>query len=205
MKVTSSKTRTVEYRTDVRSDGQFSCREEFADGELISQHWSVKGGFKKSHPTAYEPTRLHFNYYPDIEWLNTEVNSNQQAIYDILPEPELITDWDEFKGFDHLLCVYLGMDGNIYRINTPDPVPLWRKQDYIGGFREEDYTNIVAMAKELEEVEFIRNVEIIQVPHYNGGGRAIEFDYRLADKLIDFNYVIAVPEVAAIAERYRNG
>lgn len=100
------------------------------------------------------------------------------SYYDEIPEPKIVTDWDNLN-LDHILCIYLGMDNNIYKINNPNPVKLWRIQEYIGGFDNGIY-NLDSLYEKLKSTPNIRNAKIIDIPYYNqdeGRTSAIEFEY----------------------------
>jgi len=184
VKVKSERTKRTEYKTVKLEVGKFIVTDSHTDGKLTDQAWSIKGGFKETHPTAYEPKNLHFSYYQDISFLNSENNSSFMSFYDEISEPTFVENWDEFKGFDHVLCIYLGMDGNIYKINDPKPVSLWRYQDYIGGFCNDKY-DLNKVESLLKRKKWIRNVKQIEIPYYNqhdGITRAVEFEYKLPSK-----------------------
>ena len=181
IRVTSTACKTVEYKIVKLKVGSFTVRSSYTDEKLTSQSWSVRYGFKNTHPNAFEANKMHFAYYEDISFLNSESNSNLISFYDEIPEPTLIENWDEFKGFDHVLCVYLSMDGNIYKINDPKPVPLWRHQDYIGGFCNDKY-DLNKVESFLKRKGWVRNVKQIEIPYYNRDDdttRAVVFDYKL--------------------------
>jgi hypothetical protein len=95
------------------------------------------------------------------------------------------------------------MDGNLYRIDRGTPISRWRYQDYIGGFSGKEYLHLPEFKKELEALDFIRNIEIIDIPHYNGGGKAIEFEYKATVKMINMSFQITNTHVAKIAKRFR--
>lgn len=183
-KIISRKSTTVTYETVKVAYDKFTITESYTDDKLVGQAWSVKGGFKTTHPSAYEPKRMHFDYYEDIGFLNSEKNSDCGGeFYKDVPAPTFV-DWDNFKGLSHVLCDHLGMDGNIYRVDKPNPLKLWRHQDYIGGFCNRDYDlNQVVVA--LKRRTWIRNIEIVDIPYYNrdeGRTKAVEFDYKLPAK-----------------------
>jgi hypothetical protein len=52
-------------------------------------------------------------------------------------------------------------------------------------------------------LEFTRNVVIIDVPHYNGGGQAIELEYKGPSKMINHSLQITYPAVAKLAKKYK--
>lgn len=176
--VKSNKKKTVVYRTQKLVIGDYTITEQYTDEVLMSQNWSVKGGFKKSHPGCYEPTRLYFQYYSDIEWTKDDkcVNLNGWCP----PSGEMVVDWDSAK-IDHVICNWVGMDGCIYVINKPDPVPLWRSYDYISaGFENHQY-DLDKVVKKMKSYKSIRNVRIAEIPSYNqfdGRTHAIEFEYK---------------------------
>ena len=186
--VLSDRTKTVKYRTVKLKVGKFTVTERYENGKLKAQEWSLEGGFQQIHKNAYEPNRLRFAYYEDNSFLESEhcVNMLSDAFADEVGKPTLIHDWDEFKGFDHVICIWVGMDGNIYQINKGAPVPMWRHKDYIGSFTSEHYKDLPELAKVLERFDFIRNVEIMDIPYYNGGGKGIEFDWKLPTKFMEY-------------------
>jgi len=198
----SDKTKVVEYRTVKLKIGKFRVTESYTDGELTDQEWSVTGGFKNTHKQAYEPKTLKFHYYEDISFLNSEHLSNTDEYHKNVPWPELITDWDTFKGFDHVLCIWIGMDGNIYRIDRATPIRVWRYQDYIGGFSSDRYHHLPELKAELEALDFIRNAKIVNIPHWNGGGTAVEFEYKTYVPLFK-NCLITNPHAAKIAKKFK--
>lgn len=184
VKVKSNTSKTVVYRTRKLSVDKFIVTESYTDEVLVGQKWSVNGSFKKTHPKAYEPRHMHFAYYEDISFLDSDECCNYIKFHEVIPTPSMILDWDKFENLDHILCNYLGMDGNIYRINSPDPVPMWRHKGYISGFTNKDY-DLTKVVKLLEKKSWIRNVEIIEIPYYNqddGRTHAVEFDYKLPTK-----------------------
>jgi hypothetical protein len=201
--VVSDKTKVVRYRTVKLKVGKFTVIESYTDGELTAQDWSVVGGFKNTHKKAYEPKRLYFQYYEDISFLDSDLLSNTQAYYDVVPKPILVTDWDNFKGLNHVICNWTGMDSNIYRIDRATPISTWRYQDYIGGFSGNRYHILRELKEELETLHFIRNVVIVDIPHYNGGGKAVEFEYKTSVRMFDSCSQISNTEVAKIAKKYR--
>ena len=203
--VVSDKVKVVEYRTVKLKIGKFVVTESYTDGELTAQDLHITGGFKNTHRKAYQPKDLNFHYYEDISFLTSEALSNTDEYYDVIPKPTLVTDWDTFKGFNHVLCLWMGMDGNIYRIDRATPLSTWRRQDYIGGFPSRKYHHLPEFKEELEALalDCLRNIEIIDIPHYNGGGQAIEFDYKTPVSMISLSFQITNPHVAKIAKKFR--
>lgn len=203
--VVSDKVKVVEYRTVKLKLGKFIVTERYTDGKLTAQDWSVVGGFKSTHRKAYHPKDLKFLYYEDISFLDSESLSNTDEYYKEVPKPTLVTDWDNFKGFNHVLCIWIGMDGNIYRIDRATPISTWKLQDYIGGFTSRKYHHLPEFKKELENLKltFIRNIEIIDIPHYNGGGQAIEFEYKTPVSIINTACKITNPNIAKIAKKFK--
>ena len=202
-KILSDKTKVVEYRTVKLKLGKFKVTEGYTDGKLTTQEWSVVGGFKNTHRKAYEPQRLNFQYYEDISILDSDHLSNTDAYYKEMPKPVLIEDWNIFRGFDHVLCFWNNMDGNIYRIDRATPISTWRYQDYIGGFSGNRYHVLLELKEELETLDFIRNDVIVDIPHYNGGGKAVEFEYKTTVRMFDSASQISNAEVAKIGKKYR--
>jgi hypothetical protein len=201
--VVSDKVKAVEYRTIKLKLGKFVVTESYTDGKLTAQDWSVAGGFKNTHKKAYTPNDLYFQYYEDISFLDSEYVCGTEEYYDELPNPTLITDWDNFRGFNHVLCLWISMDGNIYRIDRTTPISMWRYQDYIGGFTGDKYQPLPKLKKELETLDFIRNVKIIDIPSYNGGGKAIELEYKATVNIFDTAFQISNTKVANIAKKFK--
>lgn len=160
---------------------KFIVKESYTDDVLISQFWSVDGGFSTTHPTAYCPDTLHFNYYENNNFLNSNRCCNSQDFYMSIPESSFIYDWSTFKGFDHVLCDWLNMDGNIYRIDQPEPIPLWRKKSYIGGYCNDKY-DIDELSTKLSKLDWIRNVSIKEIDYFNKDPdrtHYVYFEYKL--------------------------
>ena len=179
--IQSDKTNTVEYRKIKLKVGKFTVVESYISGKLVGQDWSVPGGFSSTHPIAYKPKNLYFQYYDDISFLKSEDCCNYQDFYKQIPKHSLITDWSIFSDFSHILCVHLGMDGCIYRIDQKNPIPLWRHKDYIGGFTNRDY-NLKKVVTKLNRKKWIRDIKIVDIPYYNQDHeetKSVEFDYKL--------------------------
>jgi hypothetical protein len=182
--VKSNRIKTVVYRTKTLSVDKFTVVELYTDDVLIEQKWSVKGGFKQTHPLAYEPKYMRFAFYHDVSFLNSDKCSNFMEFESLIPQPTMVLDWDKFDNLDQILCIYLGMDGNIYRINDPQPIPMWRYFDYIFSFTNEDY-DLDKVVKILEKKKWIRNIKVIEIPYYNKEDdktHAVEFEYKLPSK-----------------------
>ncbi len=203
--IVSDKVKVVEYRTVKIKLGKFIVTESYTDGELITQNWSIVGGFKNTHKKAYEANDLYFQYYEDISFLDSEYVCGSEEYYDEVPNPTLITDWDNFRGFNHVLCLWIGMDGNIYRIDRTTPISTWRRQDSIGGFSGDGYHHLPEFKKELETLDFIRNVKIIDIPSYNGGGKAIELEYKATDSMFNTALQLSNTKVGNIAKKFKRG
>ncbi|MFW9881902.1 MAG: hypothetical protein ACFFG0_53240 [Candidatus Thorarchaeota archaeon] len=183
----SEKTRTTKTTIKKLKIGRFIIIETYKNGKLVFQEWTVEGGFKKSHPNAYEPKSMFFKYYDDISFLNSESNTNQMSFYDEIPKEQLIKDWSNFKGFDHVLCIYLGMDGFIYRIDKPNPIPMWRHKDYISSFDNKHF-DLDMVVKKLKRFKWIRNIKIVKIPYYNvfdEATHAVEFDYKYTKERLE--------------------
>lgn len=181
MKVTikSEKSKLTKYTTRKLAVSEFIVIERCVDDKLTSQEWKTQGSFSKSHSGAYNASRMFFQYYDDVSFLDSE----EYLSFDLIPEPALVLDWEKFKGFNHVLCIWLSMDGNIYRIDKAKPVPLWRHFDYIGGFCNNEY-DLQQVGETLKKFSFIRNVELIKIPWYNAeeSTYAVEFYYKLPSK-----------------------
>ena len=171
------------YRTVTAKFDEYIIHESYENDVLTNQFLTTENP-KKSHPTAYEATRMRFYYYENIDFLNSEENCNHMSFYDLIPKSTIIKDWDKFNKIDNILCEYLGMDGCIYRINQKDPVPLWRSRDYIGGFCNDKY-NLDKVVDILKNKSWARNVKIEKIPYYNqdeGRTKYVSFDYKLPSK-----------------------
>lgn len=179
-KIISSRINTIQYKAIHLDLDGFKITENYQDGKLIRQEWRTNQGFKVSHPSAYRPGDMHFLYYDDISFLKSKECLNIGNYWEMIPDPIIVTDWDAFKGFNHVLCIYLYMDGNIYEINNPQPIKIWRHFDYISGITNDEY-DLNKAIKILKNIKDIRNIKIIDIPHYNqdiSGTQAIEFDYK---------------------------
>lgn len=157
--------------------GDFEVLETYIDGNLISQTWSKEN--KPIHPNAYNSKRMHYDYYEDISFLNNpDLILNRD--YEEIPEPKMVQDWGNFKGFEHILCVWIGMDGNVYQIDKPAPLKIWRKFNYIAGFTSKNF-DLEKVKKNLSKLKIIRNLETIEIPYYNAevrGEEGLEFEYK---------------------------
>lgn len=199
----SDKTKTTTYRTVKLKVGKFIVTDFYIDGKLHEQTWSVPKGFATTHKQAYEPSKLSFYYYADISFLDSEHLGGSTKFYKDMSKPTLITDWSEFKGFNHVICDWIPMDGNLYRIDRATPLMVWRYQDHIGGFTGKSYCLLPELKKELEALPFTRNVHIMDIPHYNGGGKAVEFEYRNTTRIFNHDLQITHPKVRQIAKKYK--
>jgi hypothetical protein len=174
--VISNRTKITRHRTKKLQVGDFVVTEHYVNEKLNSQTWESP----LTYVGEYERKNMWFHYYEDTSFLDSEENSNTRGFYDLIPEPTLVTDWDNFD-INKVLCIYLVMNGHIYQINKEVPVRLWRRQDYVGGFDNGRY-DLDKVVKTLEKKSWIRNIEIIDIPYYNcydGRNQAVEFDYRL--------------------------
>lgn len=155
------------------------------DGALESQFFTTDNP-KESHPSAYEPERMRFYYYSNTDFLQSEENCNFVSFYYLIPKPTVVADWSKFNDIDieNILCDYLGNDGCVYKISQPDPIPLWRNKDYIGGFDNGDY-DLGEVSKILKGFDWTRNVKIEGIPYYNQDDektKFVSFDYKLPSK-----------------------
>jgi hypothetical protein len=174
--VISNRTKITRHRTKKLQVGDFVVTEHYVNEKLNSQTWESP----LTYVGEYERKNMWFHYYEDTSFLDSEENSNTRGFYDLIPEPTLVTDWDNFD-INKVLCIYLVMNGHIYQINKEVPVRLWRRQDYVGGFDNGRY-DLDKVVKTLKKKSWIRNIEIIDIPYYNrydGCNKAVEFDYRL--------------------------
>lgn len=181
-KIISTRKKTTVYKTVKLDLGKYIVTEQYQNDVLKGQEWKTKEGFEKTHPVAYEPKNMYFQYYEDISFLESDDCLDSSMYYKNFPKSKLIEDWDNFKGFNHVLFIGIAWDGNIYRIDKPDPIPFWRHKHYISGICSAEY-DLKKAIKVLEKKKWIRNIEIIDVPYYNAdscGSRAIEFDYKLS-------------------------
>lgn len=179
--VTRDRTKIQKLRKRTLSFGDIKVYEEFLDCELIQQRWARKGGFKKFYPGVYEASKFDFHYYPDISFLESDAPSNFMSFYDEIPDPVMVTDWDEFKGLNHVLCNWLGMNGCIYSIEEPGPVPLWYYADYIGGVTNDEYDDLDGIVNEMSKFSDLKNVSIKEIPWYNRSEdytHFVEFTYK---------------------------
>ena len=182
-KILSNRTKITKHRTIKIKVDKFIVTEKYLNNILQSQVWSIDGGFITTHPDAYDHRRMRFAYYDDLSFLDTEdlfwCNWDE-----IIPKSTMITDWNNFNGISNMLCIYLNMDGNIYKINSSNPIPIWRKQDYISGFCNNEY-DLDKVSKLLQNKKYIRNVQIIDIPWYNQDHdctKAVQFEYKLPSK-----------------------
>lgn len=178
--IVSDKTKTIINRTLKLKVGKFIVTESYTNSKLISQEWSIDGGFGKTHRSAYNSKDLYFQYYENIDFLISDICSNTMRFYNTLPEYSLVKDWNEFKGFNHVLSINVGIDGNIYRIDKSTPIEIWRFKDSISSFTNKKY-NLLDVKKDLESKKWIRNVRIVNIPYYNcqdDETEAIEFEYK---------------------------
>ena len=198
--------KVVKYQTvELQLDGNITVIVSYVDGEITAQEWCMDGGFGNFYKKAYQPNTMRFAYYEDCDWLDSELctNTGDSTWYDEIPKPTLITDWDTFKGFDNVICQRVSMDGNLYRLGDRTPIAVWRRQDYIGGFTSKTYRNLSEFQNELASLPFIRNTELLDIPYYNGGGRGLEFEYKLSHKLWSNHWDIVNTQVARIAKKYK--
>jgi len=205
MKVTviSTKKKIVDYKTVKLIVGKFTVTEEYENGVMIDQKWSIKGGFKTTHPTAYEPDRLRFSYYEDLSFLDYQKPINVADCDVFETKPSFITNWNNFKGLSHVFCFWLSMDGYIYNINKKTPMPMWRYQDYIGGLTSKYYRNLPELLEEISKADYIKNAKIIKIPYYSGGGEAIGFEYKTSKKLMSYSTNAALNKFEKIIKKYR--
>ena len=179
VKVKSNRVSVERHRTIKLEVGKFTVTEKYINDVLKSQVWSVgrRKGFKSTHPDAYEPQSMVFQYFDDISFFS----GDDCISYESVPKPVFVKDWSTFKGLNHVLCIYLGMDGNIYRIDKEKPIPIWRHKSYIAGFTNEHF-NLDEVVKKLQRKSWIKNIVEINIPWYNStrtNSRAVEFDYKL--------------------------
>lgn len=180
--VISTTTKTTVFKTvKLMLPKDIIVIEQYQDDVLVSQEWKTKLGFKVTHPTAYKPENMYFQYYEDVSCLDSEECINFSNFFNHVPKPSLVKDWSKFKGIHHVLMFSIGLDGNIYRINSSYPIPMWRNKDYVGGITNGDF-DLEKAKKVLEKQSWTRNVKIENIPHYNaynGRTQGINFDYKL--------------------------
>lgn len=178
----STKENTVIYKEVKLTYGKdFIITEHYENDVLKDQYWTTKIGLEKSHPTMYRPDLAKFYYYEDISFLDSEKCINLESSLGNLPKATLIKDWSDFKGLNHVLLSWVGMDGNVYRIDETEPIPLWREQDYISGITNENY-DLNEAKKIIKKLSWVRNVKIRAIPYYNCSRNCDEFlgfDYKL--------------------------
>ena len=187
MNVLSETKKVVTYKTRILSVDRFKVTESYSDDILVEQSWSVDGGFSTTHPNVYEANHLRFFYYKDISFLNSDFCSNDINFLSEIPSPSLINDWNSLN-LDHVICIYTSIDGNIYRINSPNPVDVWHSQDYIGGLCNDKY-DLPRLLKKLKKTNGIRNANIENIPHYNcedGCTKGIYLEYKAHNFGLDF-------------------
>jgi len=179
MKVVKTKSWVVKHEEVVRHVGDYKVTDSYLDGKLIGQEWERIDG-KVTHPDAYEPIHMHFLYYDDLSFLESDLCHGDDRFYEMLPDGGFVEDWDNFKGFKHVLCIYLSMDGNMYQIDQQEPLPLWRSFDYISGFDNLD-CDLDEIQEFLSQFDCVRDVKKIEIPYYNqdeGRTHAVVFQYR---------------------------
>lgn len=185
IQILSDKSKTFETTVRNRSIkiGDITVKEHYTNGKLDKQVWGYVGGIEKRYSHEYDPNWMSFHFYEDISFLDSDKCTNYDEFWDTLPEPSFVTDLDNLN-LDHILCIRLGIDGNIYRLTQVEPLPLWRRKDYIGSFTNKSY-NLREVLNTLESIEWIRDPNIIRIPYYNqsdGETHAIEFDYKQPTK-----------------------
>jgi hypothetical protein len=176
-------TKTVSETKKYNFHNKYICTESVLNGKLVDQYWQpVK------RPKGYQPDRMIFHYYPNPEkFLEQEADINTMN----WKEPDeksikLLDNIVDFADFDKLYCLWIGMDGNIYRIDDEYPIPVWRYQDYISGVTNE-YFDLKKAEEVLRSCDFVRNVKWFNIPSYNctdSCNAAVEFSYKLPTKFI---------------------
>lgn len=118
------KTVLTQEVTIVSKKGTFICTETYEDKKLIRQM------FKTTEFThnGFEPDNMWFAFYGDASVTDT-INTYHRGDYNAMPEPVLIKNLETFDKFDKLYCMWLHMDGNMYVITEPDPLPSLRRLD----------------------------------------------------------------------------
>lgn len=185
IRILSDKSKTFETTVRDRSIkiGNITVKEHYTNGKLDQQVWGYVGGIEKRYSGEYDPNWMSFHFYEDISFLDSDKCANYDEFWDTLPEPSFVTDWDNLD-LDHVLCIRLGIDGNIYRLTQVEPLPLWRRKNYIGSFTNRDH-DLVEVLHTLALIDWIRNIKIIEIPYYNQDDEethAIEFDYKQPSK-----------------------
>lgn len=166
MKTVTKKTVTITELKTHKFDNGFIGKETWVNGKLIDQYFQTPNS-KKSHPYTYENGSLQFYYYPEAQ---TSLKSNE-VIYetplgDYKSDIKLIEDLESFNDWDNVILHHLSMDGNIYRIDSPYPFSVWKERDYISGFCNDNF-DLPKVAAKLKTFDWIRNVEIKDIPYYN--------------------------------------
>ena len=195
----SDRTKIVRNRTVKLQVGKFTVTEKYQNGKLINQTW---GGYEDVHKGVIERGSMRFAYYDDISFLGSDdLIENPQQV----PKPTLVHDWDEFKGFKHVMCLWMSMDGNIYRINSKTPIAVWRSQCWIGGFTSEYYHSLEELAETINKLPFIRNAKVIDVPQYDDDDprRAVEFEYKYPTRIMEHSVAIDHGTLRKVTKKFR--
>lgn len=187
LKLSSSKTKTTvsERRLYQFSDPKlkdFKVEEIKVNGEITSQLFMPRK-VNVTHPFTYNQN-LFFTYYANVDFLK-EISIRHSLD---IPEQTIIPDITTLKAEDiqNVLAMHLSMDGNIYQLTSPYPLPIWRFRDYIGGFTNKEFF-LEPLAKYLKSISWIKDVEIIEIPYYNtseGETKAVEFSFKCPPHII---------------------
>lgn len=163
----------------------FKVVETTINGQIIEQEFSSKK-VTTTHPFAYK-SGLTFHYYENTDFLENKALTIDHKFSE-LPEPTIIPDITQLtlKDITKVLAVHLAMDGNIYELTSPYPLPIWKRCGYIGGFTNSQF-KLQPLANYLKTIKWIANVEIVDIPYYNASEtetKAIEFSYRCPKNII---------------------
>lgn len=118
------KTVLTQEVTIVSEKGTFICTETYEDKKLTRQTFKT---MELVH-NGYEPDNMLFAFYGDAS-VTDIISAFHRGDYDAMPEPVLIENLETFDEFEKLYCMWLHMDGNMYVITEPDPLPSLRRLD----------------------------------------------------------------------------
>lgn len=161
----------------------YVCEQTKVNDVITNQVWQRnKPGF---HQCNYQPERLRFYYYENLDFLDQDGPVN--TIRWVYPSYAVIKDLKDFNEVDHLFAIWVEIDGNIYQIDKPYPLSVWRFKDYIAaGITNKDF-NLKMAYQILRGNPNVRGVKIEDIPSYNrdeGRSKFVSFEYRLTDEQI---------------------
>lgn len=181
--ITITKTEQQVYKVD-----RFICEQTLVNDNLTSQRWTTPNT-KESHPYTYKSNKLYFHYYEDLSFLDSEVCTNTQEWWKIIPEPQFVPmeEIEQFNQWYHLLLDHTSMDGFVYQIDSRYPISLWQSQSYIGGICNDRF-NLSVAYNILKNSGWARDIEMIDIPYYNvtdDCDKAIEFKFKLPQYILN--------------------